>query len=425
MIVLPQLHAMKIHFTTFLFLIASYGGMGQSANYESFVSNEQVIDRENSSWAMEQPYVILISIDGFRYDYAQKYNAQNILKLGENGATAKKMLPSFPSKTFPNHYTIVSGLFPGHHGIVSNHFYSRERDQWYKVGHGDAVGDGSWYGGVPLWSLAEQHQMLSASLFWVGSEAEIAGVRPSYSYAYDGSVPNDFRTRRVVEWLKLPCEKRPHAIFTYFSLVDDAGHRFGPDHEQTGEAVAEIDELIGNLMAQLKTIDLPVHLVLVSDHGMTDISRGIVLPDAVDLKDAMVSYSIPAMIYQSDAEKRDQLYRELLEIPNLDVYTSDNLPQYLMFHNTDRIGDLILIPEAPAITMSSPSRVYGGTHGFNPYVNEDMGAVFFAFGPKIMPGIVMPPFENIHIYPFIAEILNLQITEPIDGNTDVLKVVLR
>lgn len=415
---------MKSLLTTIPGILCCWLLHAQPVSYELFVASEQSQDRQNNSWAMKQPYVILISIDGFRYDYAKKYKARNILRLAEQGASAEKMLPSFPSKTFPNHYTLVTGLWPGHHGIVSNEFYSRSRQEWYRVADRNAVQDGSWYGGVPLWSLAEQQGMLSASLFWVGSEAEIAGTKPSYYHVYDGSIPNEYRTRRVVEWLRLPEQNRPHAIFTYFSLVDDAGHRYGPDHDETRAAVLEIDELIGELVSELKRIDLPVHLVLVSDHGMAAISRGIVLSEFLGT-DALVSYSIPAMIYESDPAKKNELYKNFLEVSHLDVYLSENLPAYLNYQNQDRVGDLVLIPAAPTITMKNPAPVHGGTHGFDPYANGDMGAVFYASGPEIVQGMVVPPFENIHLYPFLAEILNLEIAEPVDGKIEVLRPVLK
>lgn len=394
-------------------------------SYTELQSKQQLEERINSEWARQQPYVVLISIDGFRYDYASKYGANHIAQLGQEGARAKSMIPAFPSKTFPNHYTLVTGLLPGNHGLVSNTFYSREKKEWYSIGKKAAVTDGSWYGGVPLWVLAEQNDMLSASFFWVGSEATIRGYKPTYCYAYDGRVPNEYRLRQVVDWLKLPEEKRPHMITAYFSLVDDAGHRYGPDHDQTRDAVLEIDRMVGEFMAALDQLDLPVHVVLVSDHGMSAISRGIVLADWVDLEDSEVSYSFPPMIYQQDQQKVEALYRSLLEVDNLDVYKKENIPEYLSFQNTDRIGDLILLSQPPTVILEKPKRVSGGTHGFDPYRNDEMGAIFYASGPQIEPGMVLSPFENIHIYPFIAELLNLPVVESIDGSSDVLRVILK
>lgn len=398
---------------------------GQGMSYTDAQAQQEVIDRNNSDWAMQQGYVVLVGIDGFRYDYAQKYGAKHIQKLGQKGVKSERLLPSFPTKTFPNHYTIVTGLLPGNHGLVGNSFYSRAKQAWYHVWDREAVREASWYAGVPLWVLAEEQGMLSASFFWVGAESPIHGVKPTYNYAYDGSMPNEHRLRQVLDWLRLPDAKRPHMIAAYFSLVDDAGHKYGPDHPRTGEAVLKVDSLIGSFVDSLDQMDLPVHVVLVSDHGMSAISHGIVLPDVVDLDDAQVSYSFPPMVYQPDSAKRLKLYNQLLGVPNMDVYTRENIPDFLSFSNDDRIGDFVLMTDPPTIILEKPRPVSGGTHGFNPYSDGNMGAIFYAAGPKLKSGLEVPPVENIHIYPFIAELLGLTISEPIDGDLNALQILLK
>ena len=397
-----------------------------SCQVDSDTRSKQIIqDRQNTEWAQSQDYVLMISIDGFRHDYAEKFNATNILKLEKEGVAADQLIPSFPSKTFPNHFTLITGLLPGNHGLVGNSFYSRSKKGWYRISDKSAVRDPSWYTGTPLWTLAEMQGMLSASFFWVGSEAPIKNILPTYLYPYDGSVPNAFRIQQVIEWLKLPEEVRPHMITAYFSLVDDAGHEYGPDAEETKEAVLEVDRLVGQLMAEVAQMGLPVHVVLVSDHGMSTIDQGLVLPDLVDLDNAKVSYSFPPMIYQEDEVKREKLYQELLSIDAIDVYTQETLPEYLIFKNEDRLGDIILHTEAPVIIQEKPYTVSGGTHGFNPYTNDEMGAIFYAKGPKIKQGLTLPPVENIHVYPFVAHLLGLKITEPIDGKLAPLAPALK
>lgn len=397
----------------------------QSSTYHDFQEKQIKQYRKNGEWAKTQPYLILLSIDGFRYDYAHKFGATNLLSLAEEGASAERMIPCFPSKTFPNHYSIVTGQYPGTHGIVSNEFFSRSKNEWYAIQRKEAVQDSSWYGGVPLWVLAEQNKMNAASLFWVGSEAPIGGLMPTYSYSYDGSVPNEYRIRQIIDWLKLPAEERPHLVLGYFSLVDDVGHRYGPDHPETKRAVLEIDSLIGQLRASLSDLDLPVHLVLVSDHGMSSISHGLVLPDMVELGDAEVSYSFPPMIYQDDQQEVDRMYYQLLKHDLLEVYKKDNLPNYLNFKNDDAIGDLVVITKAPTVVLPSPRPVSGGTHGFDPFTNEEMGAIFYASGPLIKPGVVLSPFENIHLYPFIAQILGLPVPSEVEGSLDALSPILK
>lgn len=397
---------------------------GQSLSYEEVVDLELSEARTNSDRAMQQSYVVMISIDGFRHDYAEKYEARNILSLAKAGAQTSRLIASFPTKTFPNHYTLVTGLLPGNHGIVSNEFYSREKNSWYKIRDKSAVTDGSWYGGKPLWVLAEEQGMLTANLFWVGSEAIIGGFRSNYSYAYNGKIKNEHRIQRMLEWLSLPERLRPHLILGYFSLVDDVGHRYGPNHEKTREAVLEVDDLIGRLVDGVAESGLPVNIVLVSDHGMSAIDRGVVLPEVVDLQDAKVSYSFPPMIYQPDQVSKDKLYNELLKVEGLQPYKREMIPDYLNFRNADRVGDIIILTDAPGIVLSGPAAVSGGTHGFDPYTHEDMGAIFYANGPMIKSGITLPPIENIHIYPFVVSLLNLSFTESIDGKKEVLEPIM-
>ncbi|MEQ8473136.1 MAG: ectonucleotide pyrophosphatase/phosphodiesterase [Marinoscillum sp.] len=393
----------------------------QSMTYDEVLDLELSENRKNSEWGMQQDYVIMISIDGFRHDYARKFNAENILRLANQGAQVERLIASFPTKTFPNHYTLVTGLLPGNHGIVSNEFYSRGKDYWYKIRDKKAVTDPSWYGGKPLWVLAEEQGMLSANFFWVGSEAPIGGLISNYSYAYNARIPNECRIRRILDWLTLPEVERPHLMLGYISLVDDAGHRYGPDHENTRSAVLEVDALIGDLMDGVEHLNLPVNIVLVSDHGMSEINQGIVLPEVVDLQDAKVSYSFPPMIYQPDDAKKKKLYEELLKVNDLEVYTHETIPGYLRFQNKDRIGDLMILTDAPTIILAEPGSVTGGTHGFNPYTHEEMGAIFYTYGPSIKPGVTLPPTENIHVYPFIASLLNLNVDVPIDGNNAALE----
>src|SRR5678815_1877407 len=140
-------------------------------------TTQKIIEgRRNDPGQLQKPYVILISGDGFRYDYAEKYKAKTLLALSSNGVRAASMIPSYPSLTFPNHYTIVTGLYPSHHGLVNNYFYDANRKESYSMRDSKTVQNGEWYGGTPLWVLAEQQHLLTASFYWVGSEANIKGV---------------------------------------------------------------------------------------------------------------------------------------------------------------------------------------------------------------------------------------------------------
>ncbi|MCP4458086.1 MAG: alkaline phosphatase family protein [Cytophagales bacterium] len=376
----------------------------------------------NSDWAVNQTYVVMVSIDGFRYDYAEKFGAENILTIAENGASTSRMIPSYPSKTFPNHYTLVTGMYPGTHGITSNEFYSVSKKAHYGVRERNTVTDGSWYGGTPLWVLAEKNQMLAASYFWVGSEADIQGVRPSYDYKYDGSVPNDVRVNQVIDWLAMPEKERPHMINLYFSLVDDAGHRFGPDSDETKEAVLSIDEQIGRLREGIKASGLPVTLVITSDHGMTPINKGISLD--IDWRGAEVEFiSTHIMVYHKDDGVIDAIINDLKDVDGLVLYKDENFPEEYHFNNPDRSGDL-LIQVQPPVIFSRRDTITGGTHGYDPYKYQDMHTIFYIEGPTIKSNYEIAPFENIHAFPLIATILGLPIPDDIDGKLEVLEGVM-
>ncbi|MEG0696478.1 MAG: ectonucleotide pyrophosphatase/phosphodiesterase, partial [Algoriella sp.] len=178
-----------------------------------------VENRVNDAKQQDKPYVILISADGFRYDYAKKHDAKNLQNFAKNGVEAKAMYPSYPSITFPNHYTIVTGLYPSHHGLVGNQMLEEATGDRYSLGNREAVINPKWYGGTPIWNLAEENKMLSACYYWPGSEAPINGMFPTYSYKYSEKSPIDYRIQEVVNWLQLPAEKRPHLITFYFPEV--------------------------------------------------------------------------------------------------------------------------------------------------------------------------------------------------------------
>ncbi|MFY0606685.1 MAG: alkaline phosphatase family protein [Cyclobacteriaceae bacterium] len=395
----------------------------QKLSYDDFIGSELIIsNRQNSKETLKKEYVVLVSIDGFRHDYAEKYGATKILDLAKSGSKSESFLPLFPSKTFPSHYSIISGLTPSNHGIIGNSFYSKEKDDWFNQ---KDLGDGHWFGGVPLWTLAEDQGMLSASIYWVACEATIAGSKSTYTFGYDQKVPNTHRVKKIIEWLGLPPNQRPHLITAYFSTVDTAGHNFGPDDERTKDAVLEIDEVIGQLVSQLDQTGLPVTIVLVSDHGMTEVTNNIVLPDLVDLKDAEVIYSIPTMIYQPDSVKKSELHKSLLQCDQFETFLPINLPAHLDLNNPDRVGDIIVYPSAPNIISSAPGSIKPGTHGFDALTCPEMGGICYIKGPRIKENFKFGMVENIHLYPFLAYLLDLQLSHKIDGELRYMKPVLK
>jgi alkaline phosphatase D len=339
------------------------------------------------------------------------------------------MVPSFPSLTFPNHYTIVTGLYPEHHGIVDNEFLdpARNYEEYYYKTPAKTT-DGSWYGGVPLWSLAEKNKMRSASMFWVGSEAEIAGKRPSYWVPFDDNFDDEKRIAQVMEWLALPEAERPHLITLYYSNVDHAGHDFGPDSVECRDAVHHLDALIGELEGKLKSTGLPVDMVVVSDHGMVKLAdrKWVALNKLVDLKDAK---SAGPNIYASTEIEKERLYEALkgLHDPRFTAYRLKDVPESLEFNSNPREGDPVIVPTSLyAITIKAKAaEVKGvGAHGFDPALVPEMKATFYAEGPDVRSGVKVASFKNVNVYDFVCGMLGLKPAMN-DGEKKVLKVARR
>ena len=390
--------------------------------------------RANDPVQEKKPYVIMISLDGFRADLADKYQATNLIRLRSEGVQADYMESSYPSLTFPNHYSIVTGLYPAHHGLVDNHFYDPTRNAVYSMGDKNAVRDSSWYGGTPLWALAEQQHMISASFYWVASEAAIDGLLPTYYYHFNTLIPIDERIQTVVDWLRLPEDKRPHLITFYFSDVDHAEHVYGPDAWQVRSAVHSVDESVGKLVDAVGALDLPVNFILVSDHGMTtvDNTHPMPLPASVDTNAYTVSFGATMIHLFSRTHDKKAIkatYAAIkAEAKNYDVYLSDDVPSHFHYGKKDdrynRIGDIILVAQAPHVFGRPTDHIPIGEHGFDPAL-PDMHATFYAWGPAFKPHQKIAGFENVNVYPLVAKILGLPYTEKIDGRPGVLEGILK
>jgi len=387
--------------------------------------------RQNAPHQQDKPYVILISADGFRSDFAKKYDAKNLIALGKQGVVADYMQPSFPSLTFPNHYTIVTGLYPAHHGLVDNSFYDRGRQQTYGMQDKKMVADPYWYGGTPLWVLAEQQQMIAASFYWVASEAPIQQLPPTYHYFYNEKIGIDQRIETVKQWLALPKDKRPHFISFYFPEVDHAAHSFGPDSKETADAVQFVDESIGKLQAVAAASGLQVNFVFVADHGMAKVDHQNTIPyPLIDTAlFSMNSGSAVLQFYAKDKNAITPFYETLKKNAiDYDVYLKANMPVNLHYSTADdrynRIGDIILLARLPKVFNRGGRPTGPGKHGYDPH-HPDMRASFQAWGPAFKKDLRIQGFENIHVYPLIADILGLQYDAArIDGKEEILREVL-
>lgn len=389
---------------------------------------DQVVnpDRKNSKENMQKPYVILISADGFRHDYLEKYEAPFLKSMSEKGTKAASLIPSFPTMTFPNHYTIATGMYPGHHGLVNNSFYDPGDKEFYAMYNREKVMDGKWYGGIPVWVLAEQQQMISANLFWVGSEAPVQGIQSTYWYPFNDNMPIDRRLKTVEDWLNLPEERRPHLITFYLSDVDHAGHRHGPDANETRMAVKRVDSIMQALNEIVDKSGLPVNFVFVSDHGMTavDTANPIRIPSAIDTSKFIIA-SMGTMVDIHAKDKKDirPLYKTLRkEQKGYTTYLKNKLPRKYFYGRKDdyfnRVGDIILIPDHPYVITNRKPII--GNHGY-PAELKDMHGIFIAWGPAIKQGVNLKSFQNVSVYPLITEILQLNYNHKIDGKLKDVK----
>jgi len=379
----------------------------------------------------EKPYVIMVSFDGFRHDYVSRFNLPNFTSFINEGASADALIPSFPSKTFPNHYTLVTGLYPGNHGLVDNSFYDKNQNVKFSMSNRDLVENPVFFGGTPLWQLTQQHGLPSASCFWVGSEAPVHGEYPTYYLKYDESFPNEKRIELTLKWLNLPVMERPRFISLYFSLVDHEGHNTGPNSLELKETLLEADFLLGQLMDGLKKINLPVNVIVVSDHGMTELKQEektwLTLGKLFNTEDknlVVVNSGTHAHIYTNKVDSLFTVLKKKEE--NFIVYKKGVFPERWHYSH-ERVGDLLILANpgyqlqmmAPSPDNKSRARPVFGAHGFDPNGLSDMYGIFYAKGPNIREGKKVGKIENIHVYPFVAKILGLKIPE-IDGSISVL-----
>lgn len=397
-------------------------------------TTQHVVEGRSNKPGMEKrPYLILISADGFRWDLADKYHAANLLALRDGGVKADFMQPSYPSLTFPNHYTIVTGLYPAHHGLVDNSFYDPARKASYSLGRKETVADSSWYGGTPLWNLAEKQGMLTASFYWVGSEAAIQGIRPTYYYKFSTKIPLEDRINDVKNWLKLPEENRPHLIFFYIPDVDHEEHLHTAESKQTEAAVLRIDSAIGLMVKTLEELKLPLNYIFLSDHGMTavDTENTIPRPVAIDTTQFRVLNSQTlAHIYARDSTTLFATTEEALkaQADGYKVYSTEEVPERFHYGGLDdryhRTGDLIMIADPPRVFHFKDYHEEPGTHGYDPEL-PDMHATFYAWGPAFKEHLSIPGFENVHVFPLITHLMKLSQKEKIDGEFKVLKKILK
>jgi predicted AlkP superfamily pyrophosphatase or phosphodiesterase len=378
------------------------------------------------------PTVIVLSLDGWRWDYHTKATLPAVRRLIDGGVRAEGLIPGFPSKTFPNHYSIVTGLYPGHHGVIGNSMVDPAIDGRFTLANREQVGNAAWWGGEPLWVTVLRQGRRASALFWPGSEAPIAGLRPSDWSLYDGEMPNEARVDRLLAWLDRPVAERPVLLLTYLGDADEAGHTYGPGSAELTAALIRVDRAIGRLLAGLDARGLTgqVNVVLVSDHGMAPVSRDrvIALSDYLDLTAVDVVDVNPNLAIVPKTLSADDVYRRLAGAhPHLRVYRKAETPPAWRFREHPRIPAIVGVADEGWSVVRAPiaanDRFALGNHGYDPAVRA-MHGLFVASGPAFKTGVVVPAFENVDIYGVLARVLGV-VPAPNDGDPRMAARLLR
>lgn len=386
---------------------------------------------ENTSEPEEPAKLLLISIDGFRADYTELYETLNLSYIAEQGIQAEYMIPVFPTKTFPNHYSIATGLYPENSGIIANNMYDPEIDSYYSLEDRASVQDASWYNGEPIWVTAEKQGIPTAPLFWPGSEAPIGGNYASRWSTYNDDLPYSARVDSVLTWLQLEEESAPGFMTIYFSKVDTYGHWYGPNSDSTAAAVKQVDEYIGRLFEGIAQIGYgeKLNIIIVSDHGMADVSddKVILLDKIFNLDDAEIIDWAPVTTINPNPGKTDEIFRQLKKQEKYyTVYKKEDIPNEFRYKHNHRVPPIVLVAET-GYTVTSTVRlqnraITGGDHGYPP-TNPEMRSLFIAAGPNILQEQKIEPFQSIHLYEFMAALLEID-PAPNDGHIDSLKHIL-
>jgi predicted AlkP superfamily pyrophosphatase or phosphodiesterase len=377
----------------------------------------------------DPPVTILISIDGMRPDYLERGLTPKLAEFRQRGVAAA-MRPSFPSKTFPNHYTIVTGKRPDRNGIVGNMMIDPVRpDQMFSMGDARQALDPFWWAEAePVWITAEKAGVRTATMFWPGSEVAHDGRRPSDWLRFDQNIGNAQRVNTVLDWMRRPAAIRPRLVTMYFDTVDTAGHRFGPGRSpELDAAIAEVDARIGDLVRGVEALGVRANFVITADHGMAETAetRVIQLDELIDRASYIAVEAGPYAAIEPAAGTDDRVYQALLKPhDHMACHRKEQLPEHLHYGRNPRVAAIICVAEIGWTILSGtpPYPVKGGAHGYDP-AHADMHALFMAFGPSIRPTETLPLFDNVDVYPLLAALTGIA-PLPSDGKPATLAPLL-
>jgi ectonucleotide pyrophosphatase/phosphodiesterase family protein 5 len=367
----------------------------------------------NNQQEIEEYPLILISIDGFRWDYFEKTSTPNLDKIIQKGIKADGLETVYPSKTFPNHVTIVTGRYPDNHGIIGNYFYDKGFQEYFYIGvNSEPAREGKWLQSEPIWVTAEKNAKKAMIMFWPMSEAEFMGIRPTEYYSYSNDYSYEQRVQQILNWLDYEEEEKPSFLATYFNRVDGAGHYFGPESQEVIDEIKDVDSAIGMLIDGLESRKIfdKVNLMIVSDHGMieTPQEKAIDVSSFVDLSDVITVSRGEYLMLRPSEDKISSLYEELKQVPNTRVFTKQEMYDEFKYGLNDRIEPLILVPDEQWTVWTDDSRKpIAGTHGYDPKLRS-MDGIFIALGPNFKEGYLGSRVSNIHLYALMCHLLNIE-----------------
>ena len=384
--------------------------------------------------------LLLISIDAYRYDYIDRGLSPTLAMLAKSGVHAASMQPSFPSLTFPNHYTIVTGLYPDHHGIVNNTMFDAQLGK-FSLGNRKAVSDGRWWAeGTPIWETADAHGLRTATMFWPGAEADIHGHHPDEWMPYNGKVTPDQRVEQVLAWLDEPAAQRPTFLTLYFDAVDHAGHKYGPDTPQVNDALRETDEAMTRLVQGLKQRGLfdKINLIVLADHGMasTPLPNSVLIDQLIPLDQVQtVAMGILAGFNPKDGSTKAASDFATIEHqreqpqPHMQCWDKTRVPARLHYGSNPRVPQLLCLANVgwrvttTDYLASHTGDISIGEHGYD---NADplMQALFVAHGPAFRVNAKVGAFPNVDVYPLMTHLLGLPAAAN-DGDYDAVKDMLK
>lgn len=384
-----------------------------------------------TSGLFAQPYVLLVSFDGFRWDYPSRGITPNLDRFAEEGVNAASLRPVFPSSTFPNHLAIITGMYADNHGIIMNMFEDPYNGKQYSL-KDESVAEPRWYTGEAFWTTAKRNGIITASYFWPGSELTAEHRRPDYFEAYEHNKPYGERIDGVIDWLKLPYEKRPHFITLYFHETDSKGHGYGPDSEETNRGIALLDSLLGVLDTKLAAIGMAdsVNIILVSDHGMASVSkdRTVNVSDILRDKKCRLQNGGPYMMVRPEGDNLEEISGVLeMNAHHYKVYKKEESPEHLHFRNSPYISPIFLMADPGWLFVTGENEYTGDLKGAHGYDNNwiDMHGIFYAKGPAFKKAYRTGTLRNIDIYPLLCEIFGIQPRANIDGKLENIEFILK